>query len=107
MPSTQVPFEPLTQFIISKLLLKGTVGFRRVRLPFFKTCFSFLSAVHIIAHLFNFERFMDAQLEGNSSSLPHVLSRIGSKGNESFLNPIRSNETVSTKTARVSVLIRI
>uniref|UniRef100_A0A8B9HCD0 Cytochrome b-245, beta polypeptide (chronic granulomatous disease) n=1 Tax=Astyanax mexicanus TaxID=7994 RepID=A0A8B9HCD0_ASTMX len=57
---------------------------------------AFHTAVHIIAHLFNFERFMDAQLEANSSSLPHVLSLIGNKDNESFLNPIRSNETNPT-----------
>ncbi|KAI4899883.1 hypothetical protein NFI96_012081 [Prochilodus magdalenae] len=57
---------------------------------------AFHTAVHIIAHLFNFERFMDAQLEANSSSLPHVLSLIGNRGNESFLNPIRSNETTPT-----------
>ncbi|XP_076826428.1 NADPH oxidase 2 isoform X2 [Brachyhypopomus gauderio] len=57
---------------------------------------AFHTAVHIIAHLFNFERFMDAQLEGNSSSLAHVLSLIGNKHNESFLNPIRSNETSPT-----------
>lgn len=51
--------------------------------------------MHIIAHLFNFEYFMDAQLERNSSHLPFVLSLIGTGDNASFLNPIRSNETVS------------
>lgn len=58
--------------------------------------FAFKLAVHTIAHLFNFERFMNAQVEANSSSLIHVLSLIGNKGNESFLNPIRTNETVSS-----------
>uniref|UniRef100_A0A4W4EE65 NADPH oxidase 2 n=1 Tax=Electrophorus electricus TaxID=8005 RepID=A0A4W4EE65_ELEEL len=57
---------------------------------------AFHTAVHIIAHLFNFERFMDAQLEANMSSLPHVLSLIGNKHNESFLNPIRNNQTSPT-----------
>lgn len=59
--------------------------------------FSFFPAVHIVAHLFNFEFFMDAQLNRNSSSLPFVLSEIGTGDNASFLNPIRSNETVSQR----------
>lgn len=54
------------------------------------------AAVHIVAHLFNFEYFMDAQLDRNSSLLPFVLSQVGSGDNASFLNPIRSNETVSS-----------
>lgn len=52
------------------------------------------AAVHIIAHLFNFEFFMDAQLNRNSSYLPFILSEIGTGDNASFLNPIRTNETV-------------
>lgn len=55
------------------------------------------AAVHIVAHLFNFEYFMDAQLDRNSSLLPFVLSQIGSGDNASFLNPIRSNETVRSR----------
>lgn len=55
----------------------------------------FLVAVHIIAHLFNFEFFMDAQLNRNTSLLTFVLSEIGNGDNASFLNPIRTNETVS------------
>ncbi|XP_019967097.1 cytochrome b-245 heavy chain isoform X2 [Paralichthys olivaceus] len=57
---------------------------------------AFHTAVHIIAHLFNFEYFMDAQLNRNSSLLPFVLSEIGTGDNASFLNPIRSNETNPT-----------
>ncbi|XP_054642771.1 cytochrome b-245 heavy chain isoform X1 [Dunckerocampus dactyliophorus] len=57
---------------------------------------AFHTAVHIIAHLFNFEYFMDAQLNRNSSFLPFVLSKIGNGDNVSFLNPIRSNETNPT-----------
>lgn len=57
--------------------------------------FPLFPAVHIIAHLFNFEFFMDAQLNRNSSYLPFILSQIGTGDNASFLNPIRSNETVS------------
>lgn len=56
--------------------------------------FSSPAAVHIIAHLFNFEFFMDAQLNRNNSYLPFILSEIGSGDNASFLNPIRTNETV-------------
>ncbi|KAM4560086.1 NADPH oxidase 2 [Odontesthes bonariensis] len=57
---------------------------------------AFHTAVHIVAHLFNFEYFMDAQLNGNSSHLPFVLSEIGTGDGASFLNPIRSNETNPT-----------
>ncbi|KAK1876756.1 Cytochrome b-245 heavy chain [Dissostichus eleginoides] len=57
---------------------------------------AFHTAVHIIAHLFNFEYFMDAQLNRNSSFLPFVLSEIGSGDNASFLNPIRTNDTSPT-----------
>ncbi|KAI4790947.1 hypothetical protein KUCAC02_034299 [Chaenocephalus aceratus] len=57
---------------------------------------AFHTAVHIIAHLFNFEYFMDAQLNRNSSLLPFVLSEIGSGDNASFLNPIRTNDTSPT-----------
>ncbi|XP_075904775.1 NADPH oxidase 2 isoform X2 [Nelusetta ayraudi] len=59
---------------------------------------AFHTAVHIVAHLFNFEYFMDAQLNRNSRLLPFVLSQIGSGDNASFLNPIRSNETNPTIT---------
>ncbi|XP_070711599.1 cytochrome b-245 heavy chain [Pempheris klunzingeri] len=57
---------------------------------------AFHTAVHIVAHLFNFEYFMDAQLNRNSSLLPFVLSQIGTDDNASFLNPIRTNETNPT-----------
>lgn len=54
-----------------------------------------LIAVHIVAHLFNFEYFMDAQLNRDPNLLPFVLSQVGNGDNRSFLNPIRTNETVS------------
>uniref|UniRef100_UPI0037E7D25D cytochrome b-245 heavy chain n=1 Tax=Semicossyphus pulcher TaxID=241346 RepID=UPI0037E7D25D len=57
---------------------------------------AFHTAVHIVAHLFNFEYFMDAQLNRNSSFLPFILSEIGNGDNASFLNPIRTNETNPT-----------
>ncbi|CAL8291031.1 unnamed protein product [Lota lota] len=57
---------------------------------------AFHTAVHILAHLFNFERFMDAQLNRNASLLTFVLSEIGTDDNASYLNPIRTNETNPT-----------
>ncbi|XP_028835266.1 NADPH oxidase 2 [Denticeps clupeoides] len=54
------------------------------------------TAIHIIAHLFNFERFMNAQLDGNASDINYVLSQIGNGDNRSFLNPIRTNDTNQT-----------
>uniref|UniRef100_A0AAZ3SUR7 NADPH oxidase 2 n=2 Tax=Oncorhynchus tshawytscha TaxID=74940 RepID=A0AAZ3SUR7_ONCTS len=57
---------------------------------------AFHTAVHIIAHLFNFEWFMGAQLYRNSSSLPFVLSQIGTGDNASYLNPIRTDQTNPT-----------
>uniref|UniRef100_A0A673AWW1 NADPH oxidase 2 n=1 Tax=Sphaeramia orbicularis TaxID=375764 RepID=A0A673AWW1_9TELE len=57
---------------------------------------AFHTAVHIIAHLFNFEFFWDAQLTNDTSSLPYVLSQIGNNDNASFLNPIRNNHTSPT-----------
>ncbi|KAM6958596.1 LOW QUALITY PROTEIN: NADPH oxidase 2 [Tautogolabrus adspersus] len=57
---------------------------------------AFHTAVHIVAHLFNFEYFMDAQLNRNSSFLPFILSDIGNGDNASYLNPIRTNETNPT-----------
>ncbi|KAM9493959.1 NADPH oxidase 2 isoform 1-T2 [Clarias gariepinus] len=57
---------------------------------------AFHTAVHTIAHLFNFERFESAQREDNNQSLAHVLSLIGNKPNESYLNPIRSKDISQT-----------
>ncbi|XP_020776457.1 cytochrome b-245 heavy chain [Boleophthalmus pectinirostris] len=56
---------------------------------------AFHTAVHIVAHLFNFEFFMNAQLDQNQT-IQFVLSQIGTNDNASFLNPIRSNETSQT-----------
>uniref|UniRef100_H3A6K7 NADPH oxidase 2 n=1 Tax=Latimeria chalumnae TaxID=7897 RepID=H3A6K7_LATCH len=60
------------------------------------------TAVHIIAHLFNFERFMDSRLSGNTS-LSGVLSELGDWPNESYLNPIRSKTTNPTEMAFVTI----
>ncbi|CAL8302018.1 unnamed protein product [Gadus morhua 'NCC'] len=56
----------------------------------------FTTAVHILAHLFNFERFMDGQLNRDAHLITFVLSDIGNRGNASYLNPIRTNETNPT-----------
>uniref|UniRef100_A0A8C9W595 NADPH oxidase 2 n=1 Tax=Scleropages formosus TaxID=113540 RepID=A0A8C9W595_SCLFO len=53
------------------------------------------TAIHILAHLFNFERFMDAQLDKNDT-LQYVLSQIGNGDNRSYLNPIRTKDTNPT-----------
>ncbi|KAG7261069.1 hypothetical protein CRUP_031664 [Coryphaenoides rupestris] len=57
---------------------------------------AFHTAVHILAHLFNFERFMDGQLNRNSSLLTFVLSEIGTGDNAAYLNPIRTDKTNPT-----------
>ncbi|KAG7467453.1 hypothetical protein MATL_G00153950 [Megalops atlanticus] len=56
---------------------------------------AFHTAVHIMAHLFNFEWFMGAQLDSNNT-LPYVLSQIGNGDNRAFLNPIRTRDTNPT-----------
>ncbi|XP_078265294.1 NADPH oxidase 2-like isoform X2 [Rhinoraja longicauda] len=58
------------------------------------------TAIHIIAHLFNFERFMDCQL-GEKGQLNAVLSELGAGGG--YLNPIQTKETNPTKVAFVTV----
>ncbi|MBN3299523.1 CY24B protein, partial [Amia calva] len=61
------------------------------------------TAIHILAHLLNFEWFMDAQLDANNT-LPYVLSQIGNEGtNRSYLNPIRSSETSPTIVAFTTI----
>ncbi|CAK6980106.1 cytochrome b-245 heavy chain [Scomber scombrus] len=57
---------------------------------------AFHTAVHIVAHLFNFEYFMDAQLNRDPNWLPFVLSDIGNGDGLAYLNPIRTNETNPT-----------
>ncbi|KAM3857061.1 NADPH oxidase 2-like [Diretmus argenteus] len=57
---------------------------------------AFHTAVHILAHLFNFEWFMDAQVNRNSSLLPFVLSQIGNGDGAAFLNPITTDQTSQT-----------
>ncbi|XP_055499818.1 NADPH oxidase 1-like [Leucoraja erinacea] len=49
------------------------------------------TVIHIVAHLFNFERFNDSQ-QSTGQTLDAVLSRVGNNDSK-WLNPIRSNET--------------
>uniref|UniRef100_A0A8C3NRP0 FAD-binding FR-type domain-containing protein n=1 Tax=Cyanoderma ruficeps TaxID=181631 RepID=A0A8C3NRP0_9PASS len=53
-----------------------------------------LTAVHTIAHLFNLERYNQSQ-QAADGSLPAVLSKVHLQGTK-WLNPIHSNQTVST-----------
>uniref|UniRef100_A0A8D0ERZ7 NADPH oxidase 1 n=1 Tax=Strix occidentalis caurina TaxID=311401 RepID=A0A8D0ERZ7_STROC len=54
-----------------------------------------LTAVHTIAHLFNLERYNHSQ-QATDRSLPAVLSKMHLQGSDKWLNPIHSNQTVST-----------
>uniref|UniRef100_A0A672VDL9 NADPH oxidase 1 n=1 Tax=Strigops habroptila TaxID=2489341 RepID=A0A672VDL9_STRHB len=54
-----------------------------------------LTAVHTIAHLFNLERYNRSQ-QATDGSLPAVLSKLHLQGSNKWLNPIHSNQTVST-----------
>uniref|UniRef100_A0A8B9C2P0 NADPH oxidase 1 n=1 Tax=Anser brachyrhynchus TaxID=132585 RepID=A0A8B9C2P0_9AVES len=53
------------------------------------------TAVHTIAHLFNLERYNDSQ-QATDGSLAAVLSKMHLQNSNKWLNPIHSNQTVST-----------
>ncbi|XP_004595530.2 NADPH oxidase 3 [Ochotona princeps] len=50
------------------------------------------AAIHIVAHLFNLERYHFSQSE-EAPGLPAALSKLGNSPNESYLNPIRTSST--------------
>ncbi|XP_040821609.1 NADPH oxidase 3-like [Ochotona curzoniae] len=50
------------------------------------------AAIHIVAHLFNLERYHLSQSE-EAPGLPAALSKLGNSPNESYLNPIRTFST--------------
>ncbi|XP_002715014.3 NADPH oxidase 3 [Oryctolagus cuniculus] len=50
------------------------------------------AAIHIVAHLFNLERYHLSQSE-EAPGLPAALSKLGNSPNESYLNPIRTAGT--------------
>jgi hypothetical protein len=54
------------------------------------------SAIHIVAHLFNLERYHLSQSEG-AGGLLAALSKLGNTPNESYLNPVRTFHTVSSR----------
>ncbi|XP_043913547.1 NADPH oxidase 1-like [Protopterus annectens] len=60
------------------------------------------TAVHTIAHLFNLERFNDSR-QGKASNLSSILSALGDKPEESWVNPIRSNDTTPTYVAFTTI----
>ncbi|XP_043919396.1 NADPH oxidase 3 [Protopterus annectens] len=54
------------------------------------------SGIHIIAHIFNMERYHQSHNK-EAGELLNMLSCIGSTSNESYLNPIRTSSTDTTK----------
>ncbi|XP_043928344.1 cytochrome b-245 heavy chain [Protopterus annectens] len=56
------------------------------------------TAIHTVAHLFNVEWFVTSHLQ-NTSSIQFVLSKIGDKPGENYLNPVRTNDTNPTEVA--------
>ncbi|XP_012615041.1 NADPH oxidase 3 [Microcebus murinus] len=50
------------------------------------------AAIHIVAHLFNMERYHLSQTE-EAKGLPAALSKLGDTPNETYLNPIRTFHT--------------
>lgn len=52
------------------------------------------TAIHIVAHLINIERYHSSQSK-EAGELRNKLSGLGKSPNESYLNPIRTYETVS------------
>ncbi|XP_060688661.1 cytochrome b-245 heavy chain-like [Hemiscyllium ocellatum] len=59
------------------------------------------TAIHIVAHLLNFEWFNNSQ-QSNEDTLDAVLSRLGNN-NSLWLNPIRSDSTTPTYVAFTTV----
>ncbi|XP_048461426.1 cytochrome b-245 heavy chain-like isoform X2 [Rhincodon typus] len=59
------------------------------------------TAIHIVAHLLNFEWFNNSQ-QSKEGTLDAVLSQIGDNNNR-WLNPIRSNQTTPTYVAFTTV----
>ncbi|XP_053568192.1 NADPH oxidase 3 [Bombina bombina] len=59
-------------------------------------------AIHIIAHVINIERYHKSQSR-EAGGLYNMLSYIGNKSNESFLNPIRDYNTNITKEVFVTL----
>ncbi|XP_062954076.1 NADPH oxidase 3 [Cynocephalus volans] len=53
------------------------------------------ATIHIVAHLFNLERYRLSQSE-EAKGLPAALSKLGNSPNESSLNPIRTFHTNTT-----------
>ncbi|XP_058880726.1 NADPH oxidase 3-like [Acipenser ruthenus] len=61
-----------------------------------------LTAVHIVAHLFNIERYHESQ-SMDAEELLKKLSCLGENSNETYLNPIRTYDTSTTKEVFMSI----
>nr|XP_015207190.1 PREDICTED: NADPH oxidase 1 isoform X2 [Lepisosteus oculatus] len=61
-----------------------------------------MTAVHIIAHLLNLE-WLNNSRQGEYDTLSTELSELGDVPDESFLNPIRSNNTTPTYVAFTTI----
>ena len=56
----------------------------------------FVPAIHIGAHVFNFERFIEAW-EDDDGSLPRQLSLFEDTQSTTWLNPVRKHKAVGVK----------
>lgn len=54
------------------------------------------SAIHVVAHWFNMERYHLGQAK-DAGGLLAVLSKLGNAPNESYLNPVRTLYMVSSR----------
>uniref|UniRef100_A0A4W3IT56 NADPH oxidase 2 n=1 Tax=Callorhinchus milii TaxID=7868 RepID=A0A4W3IT56_CALMI len=91
-------------------LLRGSCGVSRIlrrqldRNIAFHKLLAYMIAlhtvIHIVAHLFNFERFMNSQL-GENGPLNDALSQVGNENDKAraFLNPIQTRATNPTRVA--------
>lgn len=84
----------------SRNLITGTVccwvnAKKEIHMVCVQCCVHIPLAIHIVAHLFNLERYHLSQSE-EAPGLPAALSKLGNSPNESYLNPIRTFSTVSS-----------
>jgi hypothetical protein len=61
----------------------------------------FPPAIHIAAHVFNFENLVEAY---DGSELQHRLSIMEDIGNKTYINPVRNMNSVSTTLAETRLI---
>ena len=66
-------------------------------------CLFLSTAIHIVAHIFNVEFFVDSHK--SKDELIQRLNLYEDIGNEAYLNPIRNNNAVSCKFNRLGAAI--